>query len=155
MRKLQELNLFNENRATEIQIIYKSINKDKIKVTSSRDVYETLKPFFNDTMEHHENFYILLLNRTNKVLGVNKISEGGISGTVVDPKLVFQAALVSHASSIILAHNHPSGNTEPSDADIELTKKLSEAGKFMDLPILDHLILADEIYLSFKDEGKL
>lgn len=155
MQKIHELNLFNQYRATEIQVSYKTTVKEKVKITSSKDIYDLAKPFFNDIIEHHENFYVVLLNRANKVLGVNKISEGGISGTVVDPKLIYQTALITHASSIILVHNHPSGNTEPSEADIKLTKKIKDAGEFLDLPVLDHLIITDEKYLSFRDEGKI
>ena len=155
MKKTQDLNLFNQFKATEIQVVYKSTVKEKAKITSSRDAYDILKGFYYDSMEHHEMFFVLLLNRSNKVIGVNKISEGGIAGTVADPKLIFQTALITHASSIILSHNHPSGSTEPSEADIKLTRKINEAGTFLDLPVLDHLILTDEKYFSFKDEGKL
>lgn len=100
-----------------------------------------------------EEFKIILLNRANKVLGICPISLGGISGTIADPKLIFATALKASASGIILAHNHPSGNLKPSQVDIQLTKKLVEAGKFLDLGILDHLIIGSEGYLSFADEG--
>jgi len=94
-----------------------------------------------------------LLNRANRVLGVVTISQGGIAGTVVDPKIIFAAALKSGASGIILAHNHPSGNHLPSQADIRTTKKIVEIGQLLELPILDHLILCTDNYYSFKDQG--
>jgi DNA repair protein RadC len=106
-------------------------------------------------MELKEEFYILLLNRANRVKGWYKVSEGGTAGTVVDPKLIFSTALKCHASSIILSHNHPSGNVKPSEEDLKLTKKLTEGGKLLEIAVLDHLILTSEEYLSFADEGLL
>ena len=103
----------------------------------------------------HEEFWILLLNRANRVIKPVQISRGGVAGTVADPKIIFKHALDQLASAIILAHNHPSGNLQPSQADIQLTKKLVEAGKWLDLPVLDHLILSDHAYYSFGDEGKI
>ncbi|MEI6577816.1 MAG: JAB domain-containing protein, partial [Bacteroidota bacterium] len=96
-----------------------------------------------------------LLNRGNKVIGYKIVSTGGVAGTVADPKIIFQTALKTHASYIILAHNHPSGNTRPSDADILLTKSLKEAGIFLQLNIIDHLIIGDSTYFSWADEGLL
>ncbi|RYY22608.1 MAG: DNA repair protein, partial [Sphingobacteriaceae bacterium] len=96
---------------------------------------------------------VMLLNRANRVLGVYLVSSGGVAGTICDPKLVFQAALKANASTLILAHNHPSGNLNPSEADIKLTRKLVEAGKLLELPVCDHLILSEEGYLSMADEG--
>lgn len=95
----------------------------------------------------------MLLNRANKVIGILKLSTGGTSATIAEPKLVFASSILSNASSIILAHNHPSGNLTPSQADIDLTKKLKEAGKFLEIPVLDHLIVTSEGYYSFADEG--
>jgi DNA repair protein RadC len=102
-----------------------------------------------------EEFKILLMNRANRVLGIVNISQGGIAGTVADPKLIFAAALKSAASALICCHNHPSQNLTPSQADIQLTRKLKEAGKFLDLPVLDHVILTQESHYSFADEGLL
>ena len=102
-----------------------------------------------------EEFSVLVLNRANRVLGYARISQGGLSGTVADPKVIFQIALKSNSCSIIIAHNHPSGNTQPSEADIQLTRKLKDAGAVLDLPVLDHLILTSEGYYSFADEGLL
>jgi DNA repair protein RadC len=98
---------------------------------------------------------VILLNRANKVLGICEVSTGGVAGTVADPKVIFAAALKALASSIILSHNHPSGNLAPSQADIELTHKLKAAGRFLELPILDHIIMTSEGYYSFADEGVL
>lgn len=126
---------------------------EKKKITCSRDVFEIFQSSLAD--KQYEEFWILLLNRANKIINKFAISEGGISGTVVDPKKVFNKAIEHNASSIILCHNHPSGSIEPSEADIKLTRKLKEGGEFLDLPVLDHIIIGDEKYYSFKDEGKL
>ena len=96
---------------------------------------------------------MLLLNRANKIIAKKMISRGGISGTVADPKLIYSSALDSKASSLILVHNHPSGNLEPSNADKALTRKLKSAGEFLDLPVLDHLIVTGSGFFSFADEG--
>lgn len=124
------------------------------KITSSKDGYDILKPFFDpDTFEYSEEFLILLLNRANNTLGVSVISKGGLSGTVADGKIIFTQALLTGASAIILAHNHPSGQHRPSDTDISLTKKLIEFGKLIDLQIFDHLIFTKDTYTSMADEG--
>lgn len=123
------------------------------KITSSRDVYDLLLPELTDS--YYEFFYVLLLDRANKVIRKLNISSGGVAGTVVDPKKIFKLALDHNASSIILAHNHPSNNLKPSDNDIKLTKKLQEAGKALDIPVLDHVIAGNDNYFSFADEGLL
>ena len=102
-----------------------------------------------------EEFWIILLNRANGLIKKEQISSGGISGTVADPKIIFKAALDQYASSIILIHNHPSGNLKPSRADMELTEKMKTAGKLLEIPVLDHIIFGDEGYLSFADDGML
>ncbi len=147
-------NIFNSNLA-EIKVSYKTRVKysEMRKIDSSQDAEEILRNIWSDAMELREEFYMLLLNRANKVLGYYRVSEGGTDGTVVDPKLVFSVALKCHASSIILAHNHPSGNTKPSEADIRLTKDLIEGGKLLEISVLDHLILTAENFFSFADEG--
>lgn len=124
---------------------------EKTKITSSADAYNELKPVLTD--KNHEEFWVLLLNRANRVIKKFQISQGGVSGTVADPKIIFKAALEALASGIILAHNHPSGNLTASQADLDLTKKLKEGGKMLDIQVLDHLILAGQKYLSFADEG--
>lgn len=122
-----------------------------IKVGSSYDAFQQLWPDFSDL--NHEEFWILLLNRANHMKSKHLISKGGQSGTVADPKIIFKTALEQNAASIILAHNHPSGNLKPSAEDLKLTKKLVEAGKMMDLPVVDHLIMTDKAFYSFCDEG--
>ncbi len=123
------------------------------KISSSRDIYDLMKPHLLDL--HYEEFWVVLLNRANIVLKKAVISTGGISGTVADPRLIFKVALENTASAIILVHNHPSGNAKPSDADIDITKKMKEGGKLLEIPVLDHLIFTDLEYYSFADEGRL
>jgi DNA repair protein RadC len=123
----------------------------KEKIASSKDVCDLMQPHLSDLI--HEEFWILLLNRANHIILKKNVSSGGISGTVVDPRLIFKSAIEHSASGIILCHNHPSGNTKPSEADIQLTRKLRDAGKNLDIDILDHLIIAGEQYYSFADEG--
>lgn len=140
-----------------------SVSFDKIlkkselyKITSSRSAYDLFLKVFNaDTFHWNEEMIILCLNNSNKVVGFYKISSGGMTGTVVDVRMIFTIALKSLATSIIIAHNHPSGILMASDADKAITKKIKEAGKFMDINLLDHLILTDESFLSFADEGLL
>jgi DNA repair protein RadC len=128
-----------------------SLSMDKI--TRSTDVYEIFKSVMQDIP--YEEFWMIMLNKANKVLAKVKISEGGISGTVVDPKKIFKIALDHHASSIILGHNHPSGNIQPSEPDHKITKKIKDAGMMLDMAVLDHIIVGDEKYYSFADEGTL
>ncbi|HNS17354.1 MAG TPA: JAB domain-containing protein [Bacteroidales bacterium] len=124
------------------------------KVSSSLDASNILRDVWGSDLSHREAFYILCLNRANKVIGYALISIGGLSGTVADPKVIFSTALLAAASSIILAHNHPSGNHEPSQADITLTKKAIQAGSLLDIQVLDHLIITpDGTYFSFADEN--
>lgn len=123
------------------------------KVSSSRDVYDYLAPKLFDL--DHEEFHILLLSRSHKIKEDICISKGGISGTVVDQRLIFKPAIEKLASSIILCHNHPSGTLRPSEQDKRLTQKLIKAGTILDIPVLDHIIFTDEGYFSFADEGLL
>lgn len=126
---------------------------DRIKVSSSRDVFDIFHPLLGDLP--HEEFWILLMNRSNKVIDKVKISQGGISGTIIDPRLIFKPALDFLSSSVILVHNHPSGNLKPSDADVAITKKLKKGGDILDIPVLDHVIVTEKYYFSFADEGIL
>jgi DNA repair protein RadC len=121
------------------------------KITSSRDVFQLMKPLLSDLS--HEEFYTVNVSRANEVISVSQISVGGTSGTVADGKLIFKKAMEEKASALILVHNHPSGQQKPSPADISLTQNLFKFGKFIDLPILDHLIFCDNGYFSFADEG--
>ena len=146
-----------ENKIAEVCLVYETKVKssDRIKVSCSQDAYEAVFEAWNKgSIEHIEEFKILLLNRANKVLGTTTISKGGVAGTLVDLKVIFQYALKANASNIILAHNHPSGNRNPSDADIAITKKAESAANFLDMHILDQIILAPgDRYFSMKDEG--
>ena len=125
----------------------------KAVITSSKDAYNQLYPFLSDLLTEH--FYLVTLNKANKVIKINCISQGGFSSTVADPKLIFKCALEQNATSIILAHNHPSGNLSPSKQDMDLTLKIANAGKLLDLTLLDHIIIAGESYISFTDKGYL
>jgi DNA repair protein RadC len=150
-----ELNLF---KLAEIEVIYSTKVKpaDRLKVVSSSDAAEAFRSAWKQSLEHKESFYALFLNRNNRVLGIHKISEGGLSGTLIDVRCIFQVGLKANACSVIVAHNHPSGNNVPSEADKSITQKIKEAGKFLDIPLLDHLILLpDEGYTSLADEGLL
>ena len=121
------------------------------KITSSKDVFEIFQSNISDIQ--YEEFWMLCLNKANKILKKICISQGGTSATAVDPKKIFKIALDNKSSYIILCHNHPSGNIQPSNEDIKLTKKLKEAGNSLDLPVIDHIIIGDEKYYSFADQG--
>lgn len=140
---------------SEITINWKPLTDQTAlpKITCSNDAEKVLRTYWSDRLTYKEEFYILLLNQANGVLGISKISEGGLAGTVVDAKMIFQSALKANAAAVILAHNHPSGNIQPSEPDKTLTKKIFEGGKVLDIRVLDHLILTYESYLSFSDEG--
>lgn len=125
----------------------------KSKITSSKTVYELLHPILGDLT--HEEFWIIYLNNSNKVLQLVQLSKGGITGTLVDVRLVYKHALKLGAVAIILAHNHPSGNLTPSEADRNLTIKLKNAGENLDIKVLDHLIITENMYFSFADENLL
>ncbi|MEP1095759.1 MAG: DNA repair protein RadC [Cyclobacteriaceae bacterium] len=125
----------------------------KAKIHSSQDAFEFIK---SDLMDlNHEEFWIILLKRSNEVILKQMISQGGVSGTVVDAKIIFKKALEEMASGLILIHNHPSGNLQPSNEDIALTKKIQNGGKSLDINLLDHLIVADNSFYSFADENRL
>lgn len=145
-------------QVAEIQLSYRQKVKpsEMPKIASSRDAYDILlQGWDQDKISLQEQFKVLFLNRAHKVLGQLELSTGGVSGTVADPKIIFVAALRAMASGIIISHNHPSGNLTASQSDIDLTKKLKEAGKFLELQLLDHIIVTTEGYFSFADEGML
>ena len=142
----------------EIKLSYSSKVKtsQRPKVDSSRQVYEVfVKAWDKDLIEFTEEFKVMLLSRANRVLGIVTISSGGTAGTVVDVKLIFAAAIKSNASSIILGHNHPSGNLMPSEQDKRLTQRVKEAGRILDIPVLDHIIMTADGFYSFADYGEL
>lgn len=143
-------------KVAEIELTYSPEFKiaDKPKISKSNDAFQVLINQWNlGRIELLEEFKIILMNRRNRVIGVVPISKGGFSGTVADPKVIFAAALKSCASGIILAHNHPSGELDPSHEDIKLTQKIKEGGKILDIPVLDHLIISKQRFYSFADEG--
>ncbi|MGQ7945346.1 RadC family protein [Flavobacterium sp. WC2509] len=121
------------------------------KVTSSKAVFEVMQPIIGELS--HEEFWVLFLNNSNKILFKAQLSKGGMTGTVVDTRIVFKIALEQNATSIILTHNHPSGKLQASDADIQITKRIKNAGQQLDIPVLDHIIIAERGYYSFVDEG--
>jgi len=124
---------------------------EKAKIDSSKDVFEIFASVLCDLP--YEEFWVLFLNRANKIINKQKISQGGVSGTVIDIRLVLKQAIEKLASGIILCHNHPSGNIQPSKSDIDITKKLKDAAKLMDINVLDHIIVTDNEYFSFADKG--
>lgn len=126
-------------------------SEEKTRIGSSRDVFRIFQPLIGDL--GHEEFWLLLLNRANRVIGRVRISQGGLTGTVIDTRIILKNALDHLASSIIVCHNHPSGNINPSEADIDITVKIRDSGKLLDIRLLDHLIVGDRAYLSFADEG--
>jgi DNA repair protein RadC len=154
-----ENNINDTKGVSEVILTYKTkINpKDRSRITSSKNAYKLLFDSWNkNTIEHVEEFEILLLNRSNSVLGILSVSKGGISGTLTDIRLIFQGALKTNASGIIVCHNHPSGNMNPNDSDRKITQKIKEAGNLMDIQLLDHIIILPvEGYYSFADDGVL
>ncbi len=126
---------------------------EKPKIEGAKTAFDLIK---GDLMDlPHEEFWVILLNRANRMIRKKRISEGGVSGTVADPKIIFKLAVDELASGIIVAHNHPSGNLKPSESDINLTRKIKEAGKVLEITLLDHLIVAHDRYFSFADEGMI
>ena len=145
-------------QVAEVELVYRTKVKpsQRPKITTSIDAYEILQKIWNrDKIELVEEFKVLLLNRSNKVLGVLDASSGGITGTVADPRIILTAAIKANAVGIVLSHNHPSGSVKPSRADEELTVKIREAARFLDMTVLDHIIITSEGYYSFADEGLL
>lgn len=153
------MNKQEELIASEVEIIYKSKipASERVQIRHSADAFKVFYDHWNkDTIEHHEEFKIMLLNNKNMVLGIAEISKGGITSTIIDPRIVFQYALKAHATAIILGHCHPSCNPTPSESDVAITKKLAEAGKVMDIQVLDHIILCgDGTYYSLMDECRM
>ncbi len=126
---------------------------NKNKISGSKDAADFFTPMLGDL--NHEEFWVMLLNRGNKIIDTFMISQGGISGTVIDVRLILKTALEKMASSIILCHNHPSGTMQASDADLKITSKIKNAAEIMDITVLDHIIIGQNNYLSFADEGML
>ena len=144
------------NEVAEIKISYSTTSTSKIKITSVNKAFEVLLNSWDlDTIELQEEFKVLLLNRANEVLGIYPLSKGGISGTVVDSRLIFAVALKCNATAIILSHNHPSGNLKPSNNDITITNSIKKCADFLEITLIDHLIITRNGFFSFSNEGKL
>jgi len=146
----------SDNNIAEVRLIYscKVSASDRPQVRSSVDALKLFREAWDkETIELYEECKLMLLNRANKVLGIAQISQGGISGTVTDVRIILQYALKANASGIILCHNHPSGNVEPSEADIKITNKLKDAAMIHDITLLDHLIITNDGYYSLADMG--
>lgn len=145
-------------KVAEVELVYRSKAKasERPQINSATDAVNVLRMLWEEgKMELLEQFKVLYLNRANRVICIYNLSSGGMTGTVADPRLVFSAALRVHACSIILSHNHPSGSMRPSQAAETLTQKIKNAGAFLDIKLLDHIILSTEDYFSFADEGLL
>lgn len=142
------------NIVNEIKLSYSRKGNCERSISSSMDAVEVFRAHFDaDEMDYRESFFALYLNQANKVLGIKKISECGISSTLVDVRIVLQAALLCNATAMIVAHNHPSGNLKPSTADIQMTSQIKDAGKILNISLLDHVILTADSYFSFADDG--
>ena len=159
MKKMMKAAAYSEidgMKVSEVELVYKSKVRpsERPQVSSSKEVYELLKRVWDENkIGLVEQFKILLLNQSNKVLGISELSTGGMTGTVADPRIVFTTALKAVACNLILAHNHPSGNLKPSRVDIELTRKIKEGGRLLDIEVFDHLIISSEGFCSLADEG--
>jgi DNA repair protein RadC len=125
----------------------------KTKISNSKDAFDFISQFYGDDISIYESAFLLLLNNANQTIGYAKISQGGINGTVVDPRIVAKYAVESMCSNIILAHNHPSGNLKASDADISISKKIARGMEYFDIKLMDHLILTEDGFLSMADTG--
>jgi len=142
-------------KAAEIQLKYKPKKLELIKISSSNVAYNTfLTNWDKDTLELYEEFKVMLLNNANEVLGICNLSKGGITYTMVDIRLLFATALKANAVGIITVHNHPSGKTKPSSADRQLYKKIQKASEFLEIALLDNLIITKDAYYSFADENE-
>jgi len=152
----REITSEQEFKVCEVQISYRPNYKpsERPKITSSQDTYRILKASWDEgKLQFVEQFKVILLNRSNRVLGIVEVGLGGLNNTLADPKVIFAAALKASSSAIILAHNHPSGNLTPSQADINMTQKLCSGGNLLEISIYDHMIISSEGFYSFADEG--
>jgi DNA repair protein RadC len=153
MKTNQQINV------SEVQLSYRNKVKpsERIKITSSKDAHKIFMDSWNpETIDFLEEFKILLLNRSNSVLGIFPVSKGGLSGTVTDVRLIYQAVIKANACGTIICHNHPSGNLNPSESDNKITEKIKAAGNLLDIQLLDHLIISTEDdYFSYADSGTL
>ncbi len=152
-RGIGEAKAVGISAALELGRRRKASEKNIVKISSSTDVFQLIHHYFMDLQ--HEEFKVILLDRANQVIFIHELSRGGITGTVTDPRLIFKTALEKGACGIILCHNHPSGNLQPSQADKDITTRVRSAGQFLEISVLDHLIVTNDGYFSFADEGIL
>lgn len=148
----------NWQMVSEVELVYKTRVKasERPLIKSSKEAYNLLRSTWDEgKIEYFEQFKILFLNHSLKVLGLYEMSSGGITGTIVDIRMIFSAALKANVTNLMIVHNHPSGNTTPSEADKSMTKKIKQAGELLDIKLLDHLIITSESYYSFTDDGAL
>lgn len=152
-----EKNGLHSNSVAEVEVIYKLQNKIKkgTVIKSSLNLSEEFKKVWTNTIEYKESVFIIGVNRANEILTWSRIAEGGVSGCIMDRKIIFQHLLNTNCSAFFLAHNHPSGNPRPSDADIGMTRKIKQAGEIVDIDLLDHLILTKDSYYSLADNCEL
>lgn len=141
----------------EVSIVYKNNvpAKKKIQIKSSVDIHKLMKPILQDVVSHHEEFWIVLLDQSNHVMGISEIAKGGITETTTDIRIIYQTALKANSVKLCLVHNHPSGCLTPSPQDLHLTKRIVEAGRLMSIMVIDHIIITENSYFSFADEGLL
>ena len=144
-----------KNTISEYSLKYTKSEIQKTKITTSESASNVIRKFYFDDINIYESFFILLLNRANNTTGFAKISQGGTAGTVVDIKIIAKYAVESLSSAVIICHNHPSGNIKPSEADINITKKIKDALLLLDISLTDHIILSENNYYSFADNGDL
>lgn len=143
-------------QVSEIKVSYTNTNKEKVKIKDSRTSFEVVLSHWDlNTIQFMEEVKVLLLDRASNVLGIYDLARGGTASCIVDVKIILSVALMTHASSIILVHNHPTGNLVPSNADNSLTKKVKKACEYLDIVLLDHLIISNESYYSYSDDGVL
>ena len=145
----------NKNTISEYSLKYTKSEIQKTKITTSESASKVIRQFYFDDINIYESFFILLLNRANNTTGFAKISQGGTAGTVVDIKIIAKYAVESLSSAVIICHNHPSGNKQPSEADINITKKIKDALLLLDIKLIDHIIITENDLYSFADNGDL
>ena len=144
-----------KNTISEYSLKYTKSEIQKTKVTTSESASKVIRQFYFDDINIYESFFILLLNRANNTTGFAKISQGGTAGTVVDIKIIAKYAVESLSSAVIICHNHPSGNKQPSDADLNITRKIKDALLLLDIQLIDHIIITENDFYSFSDNGNL
>lgn len=144
-----------KSQCPELRACLKRDQVYKAQIKSSQDAADFFRKLYDESIDIYESFYVIYLNQSNNTIGWYRVSQGGISGTIADPRLIYKKALECLAISMILCHNHPSGSLKPSNADIQITEKLKKCGEFLDIKVLDHIILTESSFYSFADEGQL